>query len=99
MAKKLENMDREEFDAALADLDDDALMEEWTALGTRVQEDRERLLAFSKEHQKRVRKEQMLRVLGGTSPEDAELLQEIIAAGIESEEAVMSGDEEESVNG
>lgn len=96
MAKKLENMDHEEFLAALAGLNDDDLMAEWTALGERVQSDRERLLAFSKEHQKRVRKAQLLRTMGAVTPEDAELMQEIVAAGIESEEAVMTNPDEET---
>lgn len=97
--KKLENMDHDEFMSALGNLDDDALMEEWTALGERVQRDRERLLAFSKEHQRRVRKEQLLRALGPVSEEDAALMQSIVAAGIESEESVMNDNQEESDNG
>lgn len=72
MAKKsVQNMDDEEF------------MKEWTALGDRVQSDRERLKEFSAEHQKRVRLAQL-----NLSRGDLELLQTVTPDMIESEEKV-----------
>ncbi len=62
MAKKLENMEDDEF------------MEAWTSLGERVQKDKERLREFSQEHQKRERLKQLhlepgdLELLQGVSP-------------------------------
>lgn len=67
--KKLENMS------------DDELMEAWTALGEKVQSDRDRLREFSAEHQKRERLKQL-----NLTPGDLELLQGVDPAGIESEE-------------
>lgn len=69
--KKLENMNDEEF------------MDAWTALGERVQADRERLKEFSQEHQKRERLKQL-----NLTPGDLELLQGVSPEGIESEEQV-----------
>lgn len=69
--KKLENMSEKE------------LMEEWTKLGARVAEDRERLREFSQEHQKRERLKQL-----HLTPADLELLQGVTPEAIESEEQV-----------
>jgi hypothetical protein len=76
VAKKLENMEDDEF------------MEAWTSLGERVQKDRERLKEFSQEHQKRER----LKMLN-LQPGDLALLQGVSPEGIESAEAVMTGED------
>jgi hypothetical protein len=77
-----------------ATLSDDDLMAEWTALGDEVQAMRERLNLFSEEHQRRTRKAQLAAQVGAVSDEDLALLQEIQAEGVESEEAVQTGDRE-----
>lgn len=72
----------------IAEMSDDDLLDEWTALGTKVTEMRERLEAFSQEHQNRVRKDQLRRQLTGLSESDVALLQEMRAEGVESQEVV-----------
>lgn len=69
--KKVENMSDKE------------LMDEWTKLGERVTADRERLLEFSQEHQKRERLKQL-----NLTAADLELLQGVTPEAIESEEQV-----------
>ena len=85
-AKKIENMDVEELVSHVKTLDEDTFMEVWTEFGDKVAKDREKLLAFSKEHQHRVRIEQLKTM--GLTPSDLELLQTLEPEGIESQEAV-----------
>lgn len=75
MAKKKEK--------ALAELTDDELMDQWTALGKEVEEGKAKLREFSQEHQKRTRFAQL-----NLQPGDLELVQEMAAEGIVSEEKV-----------
>lgn len=75
----------------LADMSDEQLMDEWTALAGQVQSDRERLVAFSHEHQRRNRKAQLAAVASDMTDEDLALLQEAMAEGVESEEDVHNG--------
>jgi hypothetical protein len=75
----------------LAAMSDDDLMTAWTEEGARVEEGKARLSAFSAEHQRRTRKEQLARTVGAVSEEDLALLQDLRAEGVQSEEAV--GDE------
>jgi hypothetical protein len=70
----------------IAEMTDKQLMKEWTALSKTVTEQRERLRAFSQEHQKRERIKQL-----NLSPGDLELLQGVTPESIASEESVMSG--------
>lgn len=91
MPKKVENMTLEELEDHVAGLDDETLMEEWTEFGESVREVRPKLQAFSREHQRRERKAEMVRRLGPMTEEDLALLQEIGPVGIESEESVNGG--------
>ena len=73
----------------IVQMSNDELMEEWTRLGEQVTAGRERLKAFSKEHQARTRREQVQNLLGAVSEADKKELVEAInaiPAGIESEE-------------
>ena len=79
--KKLENMDDKEF------------MDTWTALGKQVEKDREKLREYSQEHQRRTRVEQLRNM--GLTQSDLDLLQEAGPAGVESEEAVLTGEDDE----
>jgi hypothetical protein len=69
-------------------MDDKELMKEWTSLGKQVVKDRERLTAFSHEHQKRTRLAQL-----NLTPGDIDLLQSMDPAAIESAESVMTGED------
>jgi hypothetical protein len=77
-------------DNDIAAMSDDELMDAWTAAGDEATKTRERLEAFSQEHQRRERKKQLAAQLGTVSDEDLALLQEVQAEGVESEEAVGS---------
>lgn len=77
----------------LESLSDDDLMSEWTALGEEVEAGKARLREFSQEHQRRVRKQQLAR-MAKLSEDDLALLQEIKAEGVESDEAVQTGEDE-----
>ena len=79
----------------ISQMSDDDLMAEWTALGDEVQAGKDRLREFSEEHQRRNRKAQLLAAMGTPSEEDLALLQEAVADGIESQEAVLTGEEGE----
>jgi hypothetical protein len=68
-------------------MSDDDLMKEWTALGKEVQAGKERLAAFSQEHQRREREAQLRNAVGDLSPEDLALLQSMEPVGVESEES------------
>jgi hypothetical protein len=81
MANSLESARNK--DKYLADLSDDDLMREWTAVGEQVERGKVLLRLFSQEHQKRSRLAQL-----NLEPGDAELLQSAAARGIESEEKV-----------
>lgn len=81
MAKSLESARNK--DQYLADLSDDDLMREWTALGDQVEKGRALLRLFSQEHQRRSRLAQL-----NLEPGDLELLQSVSAQGIESAEQV-----------
>ena len=96
MAKKLENMDDEEFASHIKKLDDDDFMDAWTEFGDKVRSDRERLLAFSREHQHRVRLEQLKNM--GLTPADLELLQSLEPEAIESDEAVGEQPEDDTTD-
>lgn len=72
---------------------DEELMDSWTQLGLEHQASRERIEAFSAEHQKRERKKQLKAMAGDVSEQDLALLQEVHAEGIASEEAVLTGDD------
>lgn len=74
----------------IREMSDDDLMNEWTGLSQQVEAGKERCRAFSAEHQRRTRKAQLERQMGGVSEEDMALLQEIKAEGIPTEEAVGS---------
>lgn len=77
-----------EDNSDIVEMSNETLMEEWTALGAEVTAGRERLLAFSKEHQKRVRQEQVQNLVGAVSEEDKQNLIAAIDAipvGVESE--------------
>lgn len=67
-------------------MSDEQLMEEWTVLGSKVQDAQARLRAFSHEHQRRTRKQELVRAMqrAGATEDEA---QAIVAAGLESEEA------------
>ena len=78
----------------ISQMSDEDLMAEWTALGDEVQAGKDRLREFSAEHQRRERKAQLLAVMGTPSEEDLALLQEAVADGIESQEAVLTGEDE-----
>ena len=69
----------------ILEMSDDDLMAEWTALGAEVEDNQERLRAFSHEYQDRCRLEQL-----NLEPGDARLLQRAEAMGIESEEQVLT---------
>lgn len=75
----------------LTQLSDDELMEKWTAVGNDASALRDRLSAFSKEHQRREREAQLRKAVGDLSPEDLELLQTMEPTGVESEEQVQNG--------
>ena len=79
MAKQLDD---------LTQLSDDELMEKWTELGNEAQWLRERLTAYSHEHQRREREAQLLRAVGELSAEDLALLQGMEPTGVESEAEV-----------
>lgn len=73
----------------LGSLSDDDLMSEWSALGERVQSDRERLKAFSAEHQRRTTQAHLADVLGPLSDADRRALAQYAeASGAESQEGV-----------
>ena len=78
----------------ISQMSDEDLMAEWTALGDEVQAGKDRLREFSAEHQRRNRKAQLLAAMGTPSEEDLALLQEALADGIESQEGVMTGEDE-----
>ena len=73
-------------------LDDEEFMAEWTALGEKVQADRELLQEYSVEHQRRERLAQLQRM--DISPSDVALLQTVKPEGVESEELVGAQDGE-----
>lgn len=73
-------------------LDDEEFMAEWTALGEKVQADRELLKEYSVEHQRRERLAQLQRM--DISPSDVALLQTVKPEGVESEELVGAQDGE-----
>lgn len=75
----------------LSVLSDDELMERWTDLGSEAMAIKDRLSAFSKEHQRREREAQLRKAVGDLSPEDLELLQTMEPTGVESEEQVQNG--------
>lgn len=77
----------------VAGLSDEELMEQWTDLGAQAERIKDRLREFSAEHQRRVRKEQLKRQMDYTE-DDLALLQEVVAEGVESQEAVMTEEEE-----
>lgn len=80
----------------IAQMSDEQLMEEWTSYGAQFAKAKERLDAFSAEHQRRSRKADLQR-LADLSDEDMALLQEVRAEGVETAEAVGSvGGEEVS---
>lgn len=72
----------------IADLSDKELMDEWTKAGKAVADAQDQLVAFSEEHQRRTRREQLRAQVGDLSEEDMALLQEVRAEGVESEEQV-----------
>lgn len=72
----------------IADLSDKDLVDEWTLLAKKVIEDKETLHAFSQEHQRRNRLEQLRAAVGDLSESDMELLQQVKAEGVESNEEV-----------
>lgn len=72
----------------LSVLSDEELMEEWTAEGEANQASRDLLAAFSAEHQRRVREQQLRSALGSLSAEDLELIQNMAPDGVESQEEV-----------
>jgi hypothetical protein len=78
--------------ADVAGLSDEDLMDGWTELGSHAQQVNDRLREFSHEHQRRVRKAQLQRQMDYTE-DDLALLQEVVAEGVESKEAVQTGDE------
>ena len=78
----------------ISQMSDEHLLPEWTALGDEVQAGKDRLREFSAEHQRRNRKAQLLAAMGTPSEEDLALLQEAVADGIESQEGVMTGEDE-----
>lgn len=78
----------------ISQMSDEDLMSEWTSLGEEVQAGKDRLREFSQEHQRRSRKAQLLAAMGTPSEEDLALLQEAVAEGIESQEGVMTGEDE-----
>ena len=71
---------------------DEELMDSWTQEGAEAQVLRDRLEAYSAEHQKRERKKQLKASMGDVSEQDLALLQEVRAEGIASEEAVQTGE-------
>jgi regulator of replication initiation timing len=78
----------------ILEMSNEDLMTEWTSLGDEAQAIRERLKAFSAEHQRRVEAERIQRVLGDMTPEQKEAAKHAIDVApepIESEESV--GDE------
>ena len=74
----------------LTQLSDDELMEKWTAVGEDAQALRERLTAFSHEHQRREREAQLRAAVGGLSEADLALLQGMTPDGVESQAEVGS---------
>jgi hypothetical protein len=90
MAKTKETWASGAVEAAMSanveDLSDEELMDLWTEFGQSCLVMRERLKEFNVEHQKRVRKDQLRRQMDLTSA-DLELLQEVAAEGVVTEEA------------
>ena len=87
MAKSLETARNKE--QHLASLDDDAFMQEWQEVSDRAARDRELLVAYNAENQRRSRMQQLQRAMD-LKPDDLDLLQRMQSDGIASEEAVGS---------
>ena len=85
MAKSLESARNKE--QHLRSLDDDAFMQEWQEVSDRAARDRELLVQYNEENQRRSRLAQLKRQMDLT-PADLELLQEVVTEGIESAEKV-----------
>lgn len=96
MAKKIENMDTDEFVAHIEKLDEDEFLDVWTEYGAAVEESQKRLRLFSQEHQKRTRRAELVRQ--GFTKADLELLQSVEPEGVESSEAVNTPEDESEDN-
>lgn len=80
----------------IAEMSDEQLMEEWTALGDDAAFVKERLSAFSAEHQDRTRRAQVASMLGVEGMDQdgldnlVRLVQSMEPTGVESDESVGS---------